>query len=62
MKTNGIEPTFFISHFGVVFQEVQNAVFLVIPGTPVQMAPLKSGQVSKSIGDIIGRDYRFKKF
>ena len=55
MKTGGIESIIFISHFGVAFREVQNAGFLVIPGPPVQMAPLKSGQVAKSLGDIIGR-------
>ena len=27
----------------------------VIPGSPVWMAPLKSGQTAKSLGDIIGR-------
>ena len=53
---------FFISHFGVAFQEVQNAGFLVIPGPPVQMAPLKSGQIAKSLGYIIGRDYGSRNF
>ena len=55
MKSDGFECIFVVSHYEAAFREVQNAGFLVVPGPPVRMAPLKRGQLAKSLGDIIGR-------